>query len=97
MADTLAGLSVPFDVEIHATYLREPPPMRIRTVDVPANKIPPNRESTPELIEAICDLVFHYGQNDFQPRPFPSVSVGDVIRIGEARYRVEPVGFERIA
>ena len=41
-------------------------------------------------------LIFKYGQNDFQPKPFPSVSVGDVIRYDGARYKVEGLGFARI-
>lgn len=52
--------------------------------------------------EDVLDLVFKWGQNDFQPQHnLPSVSVGDVIRIpdgcgGWDAYRVEPVGFRKL-
>lgn len=29
----------------------------------------------------LLNLVYHYGQNDFQPRQAPSVSVGDIIEL----------------
>lgn len=32
-------------------------------------------------LDALLESIFHYGQNDFQPLEFPSVSVGDVIHI----------------
>jgi hypothetical protein len=89
MDSALHTLTVPFAVEMRSGG--------IRTVDIPADKIPPNRAASPALFDEICDLVFHYGQNDFQPRPFPSVSVGDVIRLGEGRFRVDPVGFTRVS
>jgi hypothetical protein len=97
----LSTLTVPFEVEIRRAWSRTPvgdnDTPEIRVVDVPADKIPPNRAATPELFEEICDLVFHYGQNDFQPKPIESVSVGDVIRLGEGRFRVDSIGFTRIS
>lgn len=33
----------------------------------------------------LLNLVYYYGQNDFQPRPAPSVSVGDIIE-----FKLEP-------
>jgi hypothetical protein len=45
----------------------------------------------------ILDLVFRYGQNDFQPvKGLPSVSVGDVVRLGNASWRVASMGFTRL-
>lgn len=41
------------------------------------------------------EAVFEYGQNEFQPRPFPSVSVGDVI-LYEGQHRVANCGFEEV-
>jgi len=81
-----------FDVEIHGTYLREPQPMRIRTVTIPRERA---RRCT--TTDSWLDAIFEFGQNDFQPQQCPSVSVGDVIRFGEGRFRVERFGFERIA
>lgn len=54
----------------------------------------PHDEFVPLAPLAQMDLVFRYGQNDFQPQPMPSVSVGDVIRYQGRRYRVAPIGFE---
>lgn len=50
----------------------------------------------------LLDLIFQYGQNDFQPRPHQtSVSVGDVIDLrDDARGRywmVAPIGFQNIS
>lgn len=55
---------------------------------------------------ALLGLVFHWGQNDFQPQHVPSVSVGDVIRVktidaygnetGLRRFAVMPAGFREI-
>jgi len=47
----------------------------------------------------VLDEIFKKGQNDFQPRPFPSVSVGDVIEyeIAEGKYwMVLPIGFKKL-
>jgi len=43
---------------------------------------------------AVLELVFKYGQNDFQPKPFASVSVGDVIRFRGRRIEVAGMGFK---
>jgi hypothetical protein len=41
------------------------------------------------------ELAFMYGQNDFQPRPIRSVSVGDVIKLGDGSlHRVLGCGWE---
>jgi len=41
--------------------------------------------------------IFHYGQNDFQPRAGkPSLSVGDVIRIDSGDFEILPVGFKKL-
>ena len=63
-----------------------------RIVAVPSAEL---RRTT--TVESILDLIWHYGQNDFQPLPRRSVSVGDVIELhSEAHYRVAPVGFEKV-
>lgn len=50
----------------------------------------------PAGILALLDLVFYWGQNDFQAVNVPSVSVGDVIHWSGKTYRVASVGFERL-
>jgi len=63
-------------------------PGEIREVEVPLTE----NASVDEVLEA----AFHYGQNDFQPKNHPSVSVGDVVRVGKDRYRCCPIGWEKI-
>ena len=58
----------------------------IRPVEVPDSKLTGGLED--------LDLIFHYGQND---RPFPSVSVSDVIYYKDKTYTVDFVGFSEIA
>jgi len=57
---------------------------KIRMVDIPDNE-PPSLES-----------VFYFGQNDFQPKQMPSLSVGDVIEMWSELYLVMPFGFKKI-
>ena len=61
---------------------------RLRPIWIPEGENPKGCTEN-ELLE----LAFRYGQNEFQPRKCPSVSVGDVIVVGNARYFVAPVGF----
>lgn len=61
-------------------------PGEIRTVVVP------NDEWTADTDKNL-GLVFYYGQNDFQPQNHPSVSVNDVIQIGDGYWVVRPIGF----
>ena len=61
----------------------------IRPVDIPA------AEFLSASLDEQLDLVFRYGQNDFLPKPFPSVSVGDVIGLHGVRYLVASFGFRR--
>lgn len=43
------------------------------------------------------EMAFYYGQNDFQPRSFPSVSVGDVIDMGpHGLHLVKGLGFKEL-
>lgn len=42
-------------------------------------------------------LTYQYGQNDFQPKPIRSVSVGDVIKLPDGSlHRVRGAGFESL-
>lgn len=49
-----------------------------------------------ENTDDILNDVFHFGQNDFQPKDSPSVSVGDIIIVGDEKHIVKNFGFEKI-
>ena len=51
----------------------------------------------PADTDYILEKIFKYGQNDFQPRNLPSVSVDDVIRLNGERYKVDFYGFKRVS
>ena len=75
------------EVERHAQYGAPAGLPDVRTVRIPEGRL--------TLLGTLRDA-FRFGQNDFQPPPMPSVSVGDVILVGPDRYRVEVVGFRRL-
>lgn len=62
-------------------------PNEIRNVEVPDNLLTDNTENDLELI-------FHYGQNDFQNKPHPSVSAGDIINYKNQKFVVAGIGFK---
>lgn len=59
-------------------------PGEIREVDIPDDEPGDVRE-----------LVYKYGQNNYQSRPHPSVSVGDVIEYN-GFWLVKPTGFKEM-
>ncbi len=59
----------------------------IRLVDVP------DTELTSSSLRMILERVFYWGQNDFQPLPFPSVSIGDVVEYDGTFHQVGNIGF----
>ena len=61
----------------------------IRHVEIPDYKDERDKQD-------ILDLVFQYGQNDFQPQNIYSVSVGDVIELDDEYWMVAPLGFKEI-
>ena len=63
----------------------------IREIEVPQNEI--NHCSD---IYEILELIFKYGQNMFQSRNCPSLSVGDIVEVNGKYYDVKCVGFEEI-
>jgi len=72
-------------------------PGEIRIVDVPEKKF--LMEDYPwglVSLEECLQIIFRYGQNDFQPRKHPSVSVGDVIEFNNKNYRVDMIGFSEV-
>lgn len=63
----------------------------VRTVEIPEDKMEADVETT-------LDLIFEYGQNDFQPKRCPSVSMGDVIELHDGSFHlVVAVGFKKIS
>lgn len=72
-------------------------PGEIRRVDVPENRfIMQDYHNNLISLDDCLQHIFYYGQNDFQPREHPSVSVGDVIEFDNKKYRVEMIGFSEI-
>ena len=75
---------------------------KTREIDVPDSIIDQQIGSLdqplrPGKLVALLEQIFFYGQNDFQPRPIRSLSVGDVVRLHDGRlYRVLGLGWERI-
>lgn len=47
-------------------------------------------------VDQLLESVFYWGQNDFQPQEHPSVSSGDVVRIGSERYLCCTIGWEKL-
>ncbi len=64
-------------------------PGEIREVDIPDGDF--------YVVEVTLDSIFYWGQNDFQPKQHPSVSVGDVIELEEKFYLVKAIGFEELS
>ena len=60
----------------------------VRYVDIP---------EAPDMADKgdMLDLVFKYGQNDFQPQQMTSVSMGDVIELNGEYWMVVAVGFKQ--
>jgi hypothetical protein len=65
-------------------------PVSVRIVTVPDSEITSAEHSV------LLEQIFHYGQNDFQPLPVPSVSVGDIAIVGGKHYLCNPVGWFEI-
>lgn len=74
-----------YEVELHAFDGNG----ELRIVDVPQNEVVSNEDE-------LLDVIFKYGQNDFQPKNQRSVSVEDVIRLNDKRFRVDDFGFSEI-
>jgi hypothetical protein len=62
----------------------------IRTVSIP------NWDET-KSVESKLESVFHYGQNEIQPKRSPSVSVGDVIELDGKLHLVCGAGFREMS
>jgi len=64
---------------------------QIRIVTVPNDEL----KKITKLVRKL-DLIFKYGQNDFQPKRLPSVSMGDVIQFERNRYLIRALGFRKL-
>lgn len=64
---------------------------KVRTVSVPRDRFRQKKTLNEKL-----DLIFYFGQNDFQPQELPSVSMGDVIRFKGDRYLILSLGFRKL-
>ena len=64
---------------------------KVRMVEIPDD------EARFAKMNTLLELVFKYGQNDFQPKSFPSVSVGDVAEIENEYYMVMVTGWKQLS
>jgi len=77
-------------ITVHLLAFNEDTPIPVRIVDVPEDKSGGDSHH-------LLDMAFYFGQNDFQPKPVRSVSVGDVVELPNGElHRVLGVGFERL-
>ena len=63
----------------------------IRVVDIPEAQ----HEQCKGKVHDILELIFHYGQNDFQRQPYYSVSVGDVAEVAGEYWMVMGTGWKK--
>ena len=69
----------------------------VREVEVPDERIKNNVNVADDAnIAVVLDLVYHYGQNDVQPKQHPSVSMADIIVYNDEKYLVCSAGFRRL-
>lgn len=69
----------------------------VRGVEVPDERLEGHINIADDLnVAVVLDLVYHYGQNDFQPQKNPSVSMADVIVYNDERYLVCGFGFRKL-
>lgn len=68
-------------IPVHMMAFGDKNSYRTRIVDIPDNEF----EKAEDVNQGL-ELVFKYGQNDFQPQDIHSVSVGDVVEYFRHRY-----------
>jgi len=79
------------------------PAVRIREIEIPSGEIvdllvESHMQTKPVRTEGLLELAFQYGQNEFQSKQLPSLSVGDVIELPNSdRYRVAGWGWNKLA
>ena len=70
----------------------------IRHVDLPIyTELPDGLQLDDVELDKLLEMVFRYGQNDYQPQPMPSVSVGDVIQVFNRYFMVKSMGFKELS
>ena len=72
-------------------------PGETRRVTAPQlpTKYPTVESLPPEGLKYFLNIIFQFGQNDFDPQPLPSVSAGDVILLSIGKFLVCSTGFYR--
>lgn len=71
---------------------------QVRLVEIPIDTNQDLSSYEGEELWSVLGMAFEYGQNEFQPRQMPSVSVGDVVELGGRRFfMVMPMGFKEIS
>ena len=73
--------------------LANEPAYRVREVDLPG--ITEDILSTYKE-DTLLNEIYVYGQNDFQPQQCCSVSVGDIIELGDKMFLVASIGFQQL-
>jgi hypothetical protein len=73
-------------------------PIPERIIEVPDHEVcPDEHDETIDHGARLLELVFYYGQNDFQPKPIRSLSCGDVVEMPDGSlHRVLGVGWEHL-
>ena len=80
------------EITVHLLAFDDTGPIPTRIVDLPDDMVGESDQAG-----HLLDLTFYFGQNDFQPKPVRSVSVGDVIELPDgALHRVLGIGFESL-
>lgn len=64
-------------------------PARVRVVEIPDDRLF-------DSVDHDLELIFMYGQNDFQPQNMCSVSVGDMVEYKGKLYTCAPNGWDEV-
>ena len=72
-------------------------PDEIRQVDVCVDQMNSNGNIANVSLIDILNEIYRLGQNDFQPKKHPSVSMGDVIVVEKDHYLVCMSGFHKLS
>ena len=81
-----------FEVQMWA-FTESKDDLKKRTVEIPSHDI---REFNKGNTFHKLGMIYYYGQNDFQPRECPSVSMGDVIELDNELWLVKASGFRKL-
>ena len=69
----------------------------VRLVDLPLSSKDDVTTYEGAELDSVLDLVFTYGQNDIQHKPFASISVGDVVQLGNRYFMVLGCGWKKLS